>query len=138
MIKLIVENGKITAVECSTPQEAADYARLMQSNSGDFGARMTPDVRPLYSATTAYNKELHDFINKISSLGSTIVSSGTLANALDVSGVQGLGPKIRGFAKKYEQTYPNSKLDDLIYRESRPGEESIWYINTDELKKLNF
>ena len=130
MIKLIVENGNITAVECSTSQEAADYARLMQSNSGDFGTGKT-------AGAPIPNTELHYFFNKISNLCATDVSSGTLANTLNLSGVQGLGPKIRGIAKKYEAIY-HRNLDDLIRREGNPGQESVWRINQDELKKYTF
>ena len=112
---------------CETAREAAEIATLMSHK------------RPKHEKEQqVYDKGEDDmiyFVKLIKGLPSTSVSSGTLANALDVP-VQGLGPKLRGISKRFEKFY-QEPLNSILVREGRPGQPSVWKVNKHHLEKID-
>ncbi len=113
-----------TLFYCETAREAADLATLMKSK------RQETSQNPVES-----DEEITSFIKLIKGLPNTSVSSSTLADGLDVA-VQGLGPKLRGISRRFEDTY-HQRLDTVLIREGRAGQPTVWKVNRSVLEKMD-
>ena len=133
MIK--IQAGNLTFF-CDTAREAAELASLL-------GVKTQKDEKHFYSIpkqvedTTASEK--HDvkvFINVIKRFAETQVSSGTLAQALNLESVNGLGPRLNSIAKRFEAVY-HRPFEHVIERVGPPGKYGHWKINKEILEKID-
>lgn len=119
-------------VFCETPDEvmalaAKRSAAKASEKSGYYSNPYTANV----SHSDAKNADrIKVFLNTISRLSSTSVSSGTLAEALGVS-PNGLGPMIASMCKKH------GELKTVISRVGPQGQAGRWIVNKAALEKLS-
>ena len=128
------------AVEVETPQQAAELIRLIRGNSRNITVPLTGVTAT--SQTSLPNIGIKDSalinsLSKISSLHKETVSSKELCDILDIGGLQGLGPRIKGLSKRFEAIYA-MPFERVLQREERPGQESVWHVDKDTLKSIGF
>ena len=126
MIK--VEIGE-TVFFCDSAREAAELATLMGRKNGVHR-------RNIQKSSADENGEISSFVKKIKDLPSTSVSSESLCEALGLESVNGLGPKIRGYSKRFEQVY-NQPLKSVLESVIKPGQQTVWKIKKDALGRID-
>lgn len=125
MIK--VEIGD-TIFYCDSACEAADLATLMGRKNGVYRKNVPKSL-------VKENGEMSSFVQKIKDLPSTSVTSETLCEALGLESVNGLGPKMRGYAKRFEQAY-DQPLKSVLESVIKPGQPTVWKIHKNALERM--
>ena len=121
---------------CDNAQDAADIANLMGGKNGSLrgGSIQNATTRKAQELPNDHG-EMVNFIHKINSLPSTLVSSDTLSSALNLESVNGLGPKMRGLSRRFAAAY-QIPLEEILTREGRPGQPIFWRVNKGKIENL--
>ena len=125
IIKLEI-NGAV--FHCNSPQEAVQVATLMSGKNGVNGKNTAN------AATMGTETERTWFIDLIKGLPNSATSE-DLVSALKVESTNGLGPKLRGLSKRFEEIF-NMPLDTVLVRDARPGKPVSWIVNHSAVKTL--
>jgi hypothetical protein len=142
MITIHVGNLIVTF---DSPEEAAKYTALLNFGSDNrITSKQTskqaktvmPDITFLSPESGKHDVDIKVFLKVIKSFPEPQVSSGTLAEALNLESVNGLGPRLRSIGKRFKATY-HQPLEKVIERVGPPGQFGHWKINKDAIEKIN-
>jgi len=123
---------------CDTPEEAAKLRILLGDVRTSAGLNRGNIASVMAASTNKDSKEkaeLTNFIHILKGLHRTELSGELFARALSLQSVTGLGPRLASLAKRLERY--NVSLWEIVDREGRPGQPSIWKINQEALNKVN-
>lgn len=130
------KNG--TIYYCDTAEETAQLTILLD-RAGDFPESNVAKMARLgfgISIVDANEKaELTKFISVIKNLPDGGVTGESLAHALGLEGVTGLGPRLAGLGKKLGKY--GVSIANLIERVDRQGQPNTWVAKKAAIDKLN-
>jgi len=123
---------------CDTPEEVAKLQALLGKVQGS-----SDPVRGIINKARAESAnlnikevaELTNFISLLKGLHKKEFSGEFLADALGVQSVTGLGPRMASLAKRLDSF--NVDLWQVVSKEIRPGQPTIWRINQEALNRVN-